>query len=174
MNIHTQFLVCETCHIKLAPGSTVVYRWYDPTRKHPKGPFYGTSYDPESGSLSKGKDLIAKIAPFVRTAASTEYRPQILTQDAPEAKDFMKVREKLSPEMREAVKNEFHGAVKPKGHDCKTCHTKDSILDFEKLGFSDTRALNLKTLSVADMLSNYEEFYIPDFFSTPAAGSAER
>ncbi len=167
MNIHTQFLVCETCHIKLEPGAAVVYRWYDPTRKNPKGPFYGTSYDPETGSLSKGKDLIAKIAPFVRTAASGDFQPAILAQDAPEAKDFMKVRERLSPEMREAVKNEFHATVKPKGYDCKTCHTKDSILDFTKLGFSDTRALNLKTLSVADMLSNYEEFYIPDFFSGP-------
>jgi hypothetical protein len=26
MNIHTQFFVCETCHIKEKPGATIVYK----------------------------------------------------------------------------------------------------------------------------------------------------
>ena len=171
MNLHTQFFVCETCHIQLEPGSMVDYRWYSPTGGSPEGPFYGTSYDPETGSLAKGKNLLAKIAPFVKKKEEDHFRPAILPQDAPVARDFMKVREELSPEQREAVKNEFHGHVKPKGHDCKRCHTRDSILDFKELGFSDNRALSLKELSVVNMLSDYEEFYIPDFFSEPAGDS---
>ena len=167
MNIHTQFLVCETCHIKVKPTSAVVYRWYDPLDKNPQGPFYGTSYDPETESLSKGKDLIARIAPFVKLEKADNFRPAILQQDAPMARDYMKVREKLSPEQREAVKNKFHENIKPKGYDCKMCHSENSILDFKQLGFADNRALNLKELSVVGMLSEYKEFYIPELFSEP-------
>ena len=170
MNIHTQFFVCETCHIQVKPGSVVDYRWYDPLEDKPQGPFYGTSYDPETGSLSKGKNLIARIAPFVQLEKTEQFRPAILLQDAPMAKDYMKVRDKLSPEQREAIKNEFHENIKPKGHDCKECHSGKSILDFKQLGFGENRALTLKELSVVGMLSGYSEFYIPELFSEPTTG----
>jgi hypothetical protein len=168
MNLHTQFLVCETCHIKEKPETLVVYRWYDPLDNNPRGPFYGTSYDPETGSLSKGKDLIARIAPFVKLEKADNFRPAILSQDAPMARDYMKVRGKLSPEQRGAVKNKFHENINPKGRDCKNCHSENSILDFKKLGFADNRASNLKELSVVGLLSEYKEFYIPEFFSESA------
>ena len=168
MNLHTQFLVCETCHLKEKPGTEVVYRWYDPMNKNPKGPFYGTSYDPQTESLSRGKNLMARIAPFWKTANADSFQPAILQQDAPLAKDFIKVRDKLSPEEREAVKNKFHEDIKSKGFDCVKCHSENSILDFRQLGFADNRASNLKTLSVVGMLSEYKEFYIPEFFSEPA------
>ncbi len=174
MNLHTQFLICETCHLKEKPGTVVVYRWYDPLNKNPKGPFYGTSYDPETGSLSKGKDLIARIAPFRKSANADGFQPALLPQDAPMARDYIKVRDKLSPEQREAVKNKFHENVKPKGHDCKECHSENSILDFKQLGFADNRASNLKKLSVVGMLSEYKEFYIPEFFSEPATEGIEK
>jgi hypothetical protein len=167
MNLHTQFFVCETCHIKEKPGAVTVYRWYDPVEKNPTGPFYGTSYDPETDSLTKGKDLIARIAPFRKTAKTDKFRPAILQQDAPMARDYMKVRDKLSPEERGAIKNKFHENIKPKGQECKACHSENSILDFKQLGFADNRASNLKELSVVDMISEYKEFYIPDFFSEP-------
>jgi hypothetical protein len=82
----------------------------------------------------------------------------------------MRVRDQLSPEQREAVKNQFHENINPKGRDCKMCHSENSILDFKQLGFADYRALNLKELSIVGMLSEYKEFYIPDFFSEPASG----
>ena len=167
MNLHTQFLVCETCHIKEKPGAVVVYRWYDPLEKNPKGPFYGTSYDPQTESLSRGKNLMARIAPFRKMNNTGKFKPEILQQDAPLARDYMKVRDKLSPEERGVIKNKFHENVKPKGFDCKKCHSENSILDFKKLGFADNRASNLEKLSVVGMLSEYKEFYIPEFFSEP-------
>ena len=174
MNLHTQFLVCESCHLKEKPGTAVVYRWYDPLVKNPQGPFYGTSYDPQTDSLSKGKDLIARIAPFRKSANADGFQPALLQQDAPMARDYIKVRDKLSPEEREAVKNKFHENVKSKGYDCKKCHSETSMLDFKKLGFADNRASNLKELSVVGMLSEYKEFYIPEFFSEPATEGAAK
>ena len=172
MNLHTQFLLCETCHIKEKPGAVVVYRWYDPLEKNPKGPFYGTSYDPKTESLSRGKNLMARIAPFRRMNNTGNFQSEILQQDAPMARDYMRIRDKLSPEERGVITTKFHEKIKPKGHDCKDCHSEKSILNFKQLGFSDNRAAHLKTLSVVGLISEYKEFYIPEFFSEPATSPA--
>jgi hypothetical protein len=167
MNLHTQFFVCETCHIKEQAGTTVVYKWYNPLNQNPPGTFYGTSYDPATGSLSKGKDLLSRIAPFYQDQTTDALRPAVLVQDAPLARDYMRVRDTLSPEQREGIKNIFHEKIKPQGYGCKTCHAEKSLLNFERLGFSANRIENLKKLSVIGLLSNYDEFYLPEFFSEP-------
>ena len=173
MNIHTQFFVCETCHIKEKPGSTIVYQWYNPLEDYPQGPFYGTSYDVDTGLLSPGKDQIARIAPYFKPENSKRLELAVQVQDAPMARDFMKVRDKLSPEQREATKNKFHGNIKPVGHKCLKCHTQDSILDFKKLGFSETRTANLKKLGVVGMIEKYERFYLPELFPETASQGPE-
>lgn len=162
MNIHTQFFVCETCHIKEKPETTIVYKWYNPLDDNPPGPFYGTSYDPQSGSLSLGKDLISKIAPYFKSGKDDKVWSAIQVQEAPIARDFVKVRDRLSPEQREGIKNIFHENIKPKGHDCNTCHTEKGILDFEQLGFVENRIANLKRLVVVDMIRKYDKWYLPE------------
>jgi cytochrome c peroxidase len=91
----------------------------------------------------------------------------VQAQDAPLAKDFVKVRDKLTPEQREGVKNKFHVNIKPKGHECKTCHSTQSILDFKRMGFSENRIVDLEQLNVRGMLTKYGEFYLPDLFTEP-------
>jgi len=167
MNLHTQFFACETCHIKEKTGATVVYKWYNPLDETPPGPFYGTSYDPATGSISRGKDLLSRIAPFYQDQTTDELRPAILEQDAPLAKDYAKVRDSLSPEQREGIKNKFHEKIKPVGHGCRTCHIEKSLLDLKRLGFAANRIENLKKLSVIGMLAKYEKFYMPELFSEP-------
>lgn len=160
MNLHTQFFVCETCHIKEKPGTTIVYKWYNPLDPDPPGPFYGTSYDPDTGSLSLGKDLISKIAPYYKQ--DDKVWSAIEIQDAPMARDFMKVRDRLTPEQRQGITNKFHEDIKPKGHECNRCHTENSILDYEQLGFVDNRADNLRKLVVVGMIQKYESWYLPE------------
>lgn len=162
MNLHTQFFVCETCHIKDKPDTTIVYQWYNPLDSNPPGPFYGTSYDPESGSLSLGKDLISKIAPYFKSEKDGKVSSAIQVQDAPIARDFVKVRDRLSPEQREGIKNVFHENIKPKGHECNACHAENSILDFKQLGFVENRTENLKKLVVVEMIRKYESWYLPE------------
>jgi hypothetical protein len=84
------------------------------------------------------------------------------------ARDFMKVRDRLTPEQREGVKNQFHQNIKPKGHECKVCHSKQSILNFKRLGFSQKRTADLEQLNIAGMLAKYEQFYLPDLFKEPS------
>ena len=131
---------------------------------NPQGPFYGTGYDPQTDVLLKGDGGLTKIAPFYKAGISDELKPAILEQDAPMARDYMKVRDQLSPEQREGVKNKFHENIKPKGFDCKVCHSEQSILNFKQLGFTDTRIDNILKLDVIGMLDKYDQFYLPELF----------
>jgi hypothetical protein len=160
--MHTQFFVCETCHIEEKKGSTVIYKWYNPFTENPKGPFFGTSYDPETGSLVEVDDHFSKIAPFFKKGDTLESALQI--QDSPLAKDYVKVRDKLTPEQRDNVKKKFHVNIKAKGHECKDCHAKKGILKFRELGFVANRTVDLEQLNITGMVTKYEKFYIPNLF----------
>ena len=160
--MHTQYFVCETCHIKEKQGTKIVYKWYNPLNKNPKGPFFGTSYDPETGNIAKVKDLLSKIAPYFKTGDTIESAIQM--QDAPLAQDYMKVRDKLTPEQRDGVKKKFHENIKPKGYDCSTCHSQKGILDFKKLGFAENRIEDLEQLNIKGLMTKYRTFYLPNLF----------
>ncbi|UCD78145.1 MAG: hypothetical protein JSW26_22465 [Desulfobacterales bacterium] len=174
MNIHTQFFVCETCHIREKPGATIVYQWYSHLEDHPQGPFYGTSYDPDTGILLPGKDQIARIAPYFKFEKTGQLQTAMLLQGAPLARDFVKRRDNLNPEQREAIKNIFHENIKPNGHSCQKCHVEQSVLDFRQLGFSETRKENLKYLNVVGMIEKYEKFYLPELFPETATEGSKK
>jgi hypothetical protein len=163
LNMHTQYFVCETCHIKERKGRNIIYQWYNPTHDNPAGPFFGTHYDPLSGNLAKVEDLTSKMAPYYKRGLEIE--SALLNQDAPLAKDFMKVRDQLTPEQRDGVKNQFHENIKPKGHACQDCHAKTGILDLKKLGFSDNRIAELQQLNINGAITGNKEVYLPNLLN---------
>lgn len=163
LNMHTEFFVCETCHIEERQDAKVVYKWYSPFESNPQGPFFGTSYDPETGNLIEVEDLFSKIAPYFEYTDRLDTALKI--QDAPLAQDYMKVRDKLTPEQRDNVKKKFHVNIKPKGHECNKCHAKKGLINFKELGFSANRTIDLEQLNIKGMVTKYEKFYIPNLFA---------
>ncbi len=162
LNMHTQFSVCETCHIEEKEQTNMLYKWYNPFSDNPTGPFFGTSYSPENGNLVQVEDKVSKIAPYFKKGDITESAIQV--QEAPLAQDYMKVRDQLTPEQRDGVKKKFHVNIKPKGHECKTCHKEKGVLDFKQLGFAENRIVDLEQLNISGMITKYETFYLPNLF----------
>lgn len=166
LNMHTQYFVCEACHLKQDEEKPLLveYKWYSPHAENPAGPFFGTHYDDESGNLAVEYDKLAKMAPYLRKGVQLE--SAIQKQDAPLAKDYMKVRDKLSPEQRDGVKNKFHQNVKDKGHECQSCHQPEKpLLNYAQLGFSPKRIEDIQQLNIKGMITKYEEFYLPKLFN---------
>ena len=162
LNMHTQFFTCETCHIEEKQDAEIIYAWYNPVDDDPKGPFFGTSYNTETGNLVQVDDKISKIAAFFKRGEMVEITMQ--KQESDLAVEYMKIRDKLTPDQRDNVKKKFHVNIKPKGHECKECHDRKSILDFRGLGFSDNRVVDLEQLNIAGMITKYEKFYLPNLF----------
>jgi len=167
LNMHTNFFACETCHLEINPGESVTYKWYSPVEDNPKGPFFGTSYDPETGELVMVDDRFSKIAPFYMKNGALV--PTIHMQQGEMARDYVKVRDQLTPEQREGITKKFHVDILPKGPECQTCHASNGILDFKKLGFSQKRIVDLENLSIKGMITKYDEFYLPDLFKQAGA-----
>jgi hypothetical protein len=162
LNMHTNYLACETCHLEKNKEKTIVYKWYSPVEKNPKGPFFGTAYDPETGELEMVNDQFSKIAPFYEENGNLT--SIVHMQDAPLAKDYVKIRDQLTPEQREGVTKRFHVDILAKGPDCQTCHSTKSILDFKALGFSPKRTVDIEQLNIKGIITKYDEFYLPDLF----------
>jgi len=162
LNMHTNYFACETCHLEINEGETVVYQWYSPVEKDPKGPFFGTAYDPETGELKMVDDYFSKIAPFYKKNGMLT--PTIHMQQSAMARDYVRVRDQLTPEQREGITKKFHLDIRPKGSECQTCHASNGILDFKALGFSEKRIDDLVNLSIKGLITKYDEFYLPDLF----------
>jgi hypothetical protein len=107
--------------------------------------------------------MIPRTDPSLKKADPGEtLETAIQTQDESLARDYMKVRDTLTPEQREGIKIRFHANIKPKGHTCQKCHSKEGILDFSALGFDDKRIRDLEYLNIKGLITKYEEFYLPD------------
>ncbi len=163
LNMHSNYLACETCHLDTSKAGLVVYRWYSTVEKNPVGPFFGTAYDPETGELLYGSDRVSKIVPFLKEGDTLAAALQMDRQQ--EARDYMAKQDTLSPEQRKAATESFHTGILAKGPECQTCHSSKSVLDLKALGFSEKRISDLQTLSIQGMFTNYDVFYLPDLFN---------
>jgi cytochrome c553 len=163
LNMHTNYLACETCHLKKQERETATYKWYSPVEKHPQGPFFGTAYNPETGGLEMVHKHFSKIAPFQEE--NGKLTPIVQTEDKPLAKRFVKIEDQLTPEQRKAQTQQFHADILlPKGADCQNCHSTKGMLDLRALGFSAKRIVDIQELNIKGIIAKYEEFYLPDLF----------
>lgn len=162
LNMHTNYLACETCHLEIKEDQTVVYKWFSPVETNPQGPFFGTAYDPKTGELEMVQDNFSKIAPFYQE--NGELRLVAHEQDAPMARDYVKILGQLTAEQKKDRTKRFHVDTLEKGVACQSCHATKGILDFKALGFSSKRTIDIEALNIKGIITKYDEFYLPDLF----------
>ncbi len=166
LNMHTQFLGCMTCHAddRKVSEQTVNLRWLNYSGIEVKGQPFGTDVNPQTGSLLETDDFYSKIVPYT-TLNGREALLEI-TEDAPEAQEFIKLRSQLSDQDMGSIKKAFHSQVNPIGRFCTRCHTeeKQSYIPYRALGFSERRVQALTNLNIVGIVQKYREFYIPSIF----------
>jgi cytochrome b subunit of formate dehydrogenase len=157
MNLHTEFLTCHSCHIKIAEGEKIRFGWINPTGFKPAGKPYGTTIDLQAGFFAETDDHYSKLTPLrnvngewipviPQTAAELGLKP---TVDYSHIEDWKQYHE--GTELEEFVR-------------CTSCHSPGGIIDFAGLGFEPARVNQLEKLEVSGMFTNYEVFYFPDLF----------
>ena len=162
MNMHSDFLNCETCHYK-KDRETITYIWYNMgiDNEVTRGDNFGTSYDPVTGMLQGTENHISKITP-VRTVEG-EKVILFMPQSDPVARDYLTVQDKMSPGQREVAKQKFHGEIDGKGWTCRECHKEKGILNLHDLGFSDRRIQEIENLEIVGLFEKYEVFHLPQW-----------
>ena len=168
MNMHTQFIGCMTCHNdpKKIKESTLSFDWLNYSGIEVKGKPFGTSKDEKTGYLSATDDYYSKIVTYTRQGGDKQLLE--ITEDSPEAKEFLEIRDKLSELDKEAIKKSFHKSVMPKGRFCSKCHTEEdkSYLPFRELGFSERRISDVTNLNIIGLVEKYKTFYMPNLLKT--------
>jgi hypothetical protein len=171
LNMHTQFIGCMTCHVddKKVPDDTVKVRWLNYSGIEVKGKPFGTLDDHGTGSLAETDDYYSKIVAY--TTMNGQEALLEITEDSPEAQEFIRLRTQLSDQDLGAIKKAFHSYVNPIGRFCTRCHSqeRESFIPFRELGFSDRRITALTNVNIVGLVQKYKEFYIPTIFLDEAA-----
>ncbi len=166
LNMHTQYVGCMTCHTndRKVPESAMTLRWLNYSGIKVKGKPFGTDVDPNGGYLQETDDYYSKIVAY--TTVNGKETLLEITEDAPEAQEFIKLRSQLSDQDMGAIKKAFHSQVSAVGRFCTRCHAaeENSFLPFRALGFSDKRIAALTNVNIVGITEKYKEFYLPTIF----------
>jgi hypothetical protein len=150
LNFHTGYMACSVCHVRKPPDDEdYLFVWVDR----------------QTGMMSlsvKGEfgKYPAKIFPAQRTSRGQRRVFQPVGEK--EAEEFLKLKDKFSPDQMAQAKIKLHEGVSKKPVFCSECHKKNGYLNFAKLGFPQNRIDHLISTEVAGMIEKYETFYLPE------------
>jgi hypothetical protein len=187
LNMHTGFMLCEVCHIKDRGQADLSYDWKKPEEFEFTGEPYGTHEMREDNAPEKSGSVIprmlkilddvkepveeTKVRHFISRIAvyktdDGKNRLFINTEDNKKAGEFLKNEENLSKAESEKDLNFFHRHIAKMEISvaCDECHSQNGILDFQKLGFSERKANDLRYLNIKGLVTKYDTFYIPNLF----------
>jgi hypothetical protein len=166
LNLHAGFMFCDVCHIKRNSFDNITYEWKTSEDADFIGKPFGTFYNPKTREAQKDEHFISRIAAF--TTKNGKKQSLMNTWDTAKAKAFA-LKEKsleLDEKMKEKELAYFHKATEEKEISvaCNECHSTNSILDFDKLGFDDKKTKDLIYLNIKGLVTKYKTFYFPDLF----------
>lgn len=164
INLHISFMTCETCHINRDKYKTLSYDWASSETAEFAGKPFGARFNPKIGDASESAHFISRIAVFSEENGTK--RPMLNTWDTEKAKVYLAQEKHLTHEERKERLSDFHKDIHKTeiSVTCNECHSKESILDFKELGFSEKKTKDLIYLNIKGLVTKYKVFYFPDLF----------
>ena len=164
LNMHTEFIACETCHMR-PENVTFKYQWLDYRSKQVVEPIEELfrqpimrEEDPKKAEEKKKekeirkKDVMIKIAPFL------ENEMALILRDHPYAEETGKIWKDESFENRVIRRLKTHVPLKKKGPECKVCHqTEEPMLDLKALGANVKQVRSMQRHIVPQFFKRYTE-----------------
>jgi cytochrome c553 len=152
-NMHSFYLVCETCHIRPQEGESFGFQWFDDKTGQVVTELKGTqgSYGAKIVPLREGRRLDI----FPKEALALE---------------FMKMKDTYTEEERKKIREELMQHISKEAVTCKECHRQQGYLPLATIGYSQSRIDQLAQLEVIKLIEEYTKFYLPTMFDPDAAG----
>ena len=165
LNMHSFFISCQACHVKLeGEEKTGEFRWYD----RRTGVIIPSPVEFEEPGTYK-----SKILPFERVNGKLR---RIDSEDRISfALEFKKSKDSLTEAQSTKAKKLIHKIVSKQPYLCEDCHnSKDPLLPLEELGYPKKRVDSILSTEVAGLIKNYTEFYIPRMLNPGDKNGKER
>jgi cytochrome b subunit of formate dehydrogenase len=159
LNLHSRFMTCESCHADRSRIDAGQYRWVD-LRKEKKGE-PDTPFHLLSEPKNIGEDNYSSYIALVLAG-----NPLFDDRTSPRALEFENSPVVMNQSRMNELKDRFHDRINGNAENalsCGDCHTKEGegVVDFKKLGFDEDRIRELRTLSRAHSVTDYDVFYLP-------------
>jgi hypothetical protein len=153
-NMHSAFLACETCHVRLeGDQKTGVFKWY--ARK--TGEIIPS---PIQEGVAPGL-FHAKIVPFERIDGKLQRIDDQSKIDF--ARNYQRTEKTLTEDQKTEAKKIIHNRVAQNPYLCEDCHRRQNpLIPFEKIGYSKKRTDLLVSNEVVGMIRDYTKFYVPE------------
>jgi hypothetical protein len=161
MNMHTQYVACETCHFR-PEGQVLSYQWQDTrdgsvVRAQPKLFRQATEEQPADAVALAGqeqpKNLFYKMSPFYQQQAVALRRESAFAQ---ETKKIWQQKGVIAAKVtRRAL---IHAPLSEKGPKCDACHSgTETLFDLAELGATAYQAEKIQNNIVTQFFSRYTD-----------------
>ncbi|GBE05436.1 hypothetical protein BMS3Abin10_01067 [bacterium BMS3Abin10] len=152
LNMHSFFINCQTCHVKLEKAKTrLTYKWYDRTT--------GDLVDSPVMEAAPGM-YKAKIIPL--EIVNGKYQRLDAKEKIEFANEYREREQTLTEAQKSRAKKLIHKRVSPQPHICEDCHQRENpLLPLRTLGYPEQRIDIILSTEVVGMIKKYTEFYMP-------------
>jgi len=144
----------------------LTYAWQGTESANFGGEPFGTYYNPQTGKAQKnGEHFLSRISAFEEKNGKTH--SLVNTSDITEAKEFILKEKSLGPKEKEERLTYFHDDIERMKISvaCNECHSTNTILDFNKLGFNERKTKELVYLNLKGLVTKYTIFHFPSLFN---------
>lgn len=156
MNMHSQFITCESCHFR-PKDKTLDYQWEDVRdgkRIKAKTKLFRqvTSLEEKPEERVKALHAYYKITPFYQGEAA------VLRKSSEFSKESQRLWEEGTTDEKIKRRALIHAPLSEKGPECSACHDKeDSLLDLTELGANSYQANKIYNNMIAQFFGRYKE-----------------
>ena len=151
-NMHTFFLACETCHLRLEKEDKGTgFKWLDDKTGKPLEKLVG-----------KDGNFGAKIVPVRKLKFGFERLDKFPDEEL--AKEFMKKKSSYTKDEKEKICVKLMKWSDEDPISCDECHSKTGYLNYHELLYNNKRSEELSRIEIVKMLQEYKEFHFPKMF----------
>jgi hypothetical protein len=152
-NMHTFFLACETCHLRLEKEDKGTgFKWFDDKT--------GKALETLVG---KDGNFGAKIVPVRKLKHGFERLDKFPDEEL--AKEFMKNKSSYTEAEKEKICGQLMKWSDEDPISCDECHSKSGYLNYHELLYDNRRSEELSRIEIVKMLQEYKEFHFPNIFN---------
>lgn len=164
LNMHTGYLICESCHLKKDKYTNISYQWLTTKYVEFSGKPFGSYFDPDKKHTQHPESSLSRIVPVIKQR--NVVHTLVNTDDTEKARDFLASGSSSTIESQTIAMEYYHRDTSKMDLTtaCKNCHTKKGMLNFIELGFTRERADMLINTNIDGIISDYKNFYIPHIF----------
>ncbi|MCK5829488.1 MAG: hypothetical protein KAH20_04225 [Methylococcales bacterium] len=159
LNMHTEFIACETCHMR-PENVTFTYQWLDYRTKQvltPSVALFRQAINKDdipkrAEEKVRKTDVMDKIAPFYKNEMA------LILRDHDFAKESLNIWKEGGFEDKVTRRAKIHAPLKEKGPECKVCHqTEEPLLDLKALGANKKQVKRMQTHIIPQFFKRYTE-----------------